>query len=361
MMPGSKTMGNSFEQSIRPILNGEKRGPFAAIVRGGLRVAEIPYTSIVKARNAFYERQILKSHRLARPVISVGNITTGGTGKTPVVRWLADSLRDHRPAILLRGYKSANNISDEQMLLQEQLPDVPVIARPSRIRGAAAALAQQSDTGLFILDDGMQHRKIARDFELVLIDATNPFGYGHVLPRGFLREPLSGLARASAFLITRANQSDDANLQKIRAILAQHNSQAPVYHADHVLKNIRQNEQLLPLESFRNKRFFLFCGIGNPSALKNQLSGLGLNIVSSQFFPDHHIYTESELSELAQNINNAIADLLLTTEKDWTKIAPLDHALSAKICRTELSLTFHDEDEAKLLELVRLSISRPSR
>jgi tetraacyldisaccharide 4'-kinase len=354
-------MGNSFEQNIRPILSGEKRGPVAALARAGLRVAEIPYTLIVSARNALYQREILKSHRLARSVISVGNITTGGTGKTPVVRWLAENLRDHRPAILLRGYKSTDDASDEQMLLHEQLPDIPVIARSSRIRGAAAALAQQADTGLFLLDDGMQHRKIARDFELVLIDATNPFGFDHVLPRGLLREPLAGLARGHAFLITRANQSDDANLQKIREILAEHNPQVPVYYADHALKNVRRDEQLLPIESFRDRRLFLFCGIGNPSALQNQLSSLGFNLVGSQFFPDHHVYTESELSELTQNMTNANADLLLTTEKDWIKIEPIAHKMKTMICRTELSLTFHGDDEAKLLEFVRLSISRPSR
>jgi tetraacyldisaccharide 4'-kinase len=354
-------MENSLDQRILPILSGQRRDAIAALCRASLRLAEIPYAMILRLRNGFYDRGVFKSHRLARPVISVGNITTGGTGKTPVVRWLAENLSDLRPAILLRGYKSAAGFSDEQLLLQVQLPNIPIIARPDRRRGAAAALARQHDTGLFILDDGFQHRQIAHDFDLVLIDATNPFGFGHVLPRGLLREPLAGSARADAFLVTRSSQVAPTDLQDVESVISRHNSRAPIYHADHILAGVRCGEQSLSIDSLRGKRLFLFCGIGNPTSLRNQLAGLKLTVVGFHIFSDHHSYSAADLDRLSTERSESRADLLITTEKDWTKIASLNHPITASIGRVQLSITFRAGDEAKLLELVRLSISRPAR
>src|SRR5205814_1694442 len=191
-------------------------------------------------RNSSYSRGILRSARAARPVISVGNITTGGTGKTPVVRWLASRLRDQgkHVAILLRGYKSAGAAgSDERELLDRLLnastSDNPVIvhANPDRVAGAAETLQKHPDVDVFVLDDGFQHRRLQRDFDLVLIDATNPFGFGHVLPRGLLREPLGGLGRASALLITRCDQVAHEALGQVEQKLKWFAPAAPVLHS----------------------------------------------------------------------------------------------------------------------------------
>ncbi|HWB52570.1 MAG TPA: tetraacyldisaccharide 4'-kinase [Tepidisphaeraceae bacterium] len=354
-------MGTDFHHCFLSIISGQRRGLIAGTWRFVLRLGEIPYASLVQARNTLFAHGLFKSHRLARPVISVGNITTGGTGKTPVVRWLADQLRDMHPAILMRGYKSAGGMSDEARFLQEQLPSIPVIANPDRRRAAAIALAKHHDVGLFILDDGFQHRQVARDFDLVLIDATSPFGYQHVLPRGLLRESLTGLARADAFLITRANQAESAELQYIEKILKQHNLKAPIYHADHALTEFCRGNETLTVESLQGKPLFLFCGIGNPASLRDQLIGLGLTITGQHFFADHHSYTTADLDRLLAEMSESHASLLVTTEKDWTKIAPLNHPAKDLICRAGLTISFHADDEQKLLERVRLSISPPAR
>lgn len=356
-MSGLKAMGSSLDQRIRAIMSGERRGALAGATREALSVAAIGYSTAIRLRNYGYNSGLLKSRRLARPVISVGNITTGGTGKTPVVRWLADNLREVKPAVLMRGYKSAENFSDEQSLLEEQLGGVPVIARPDRRRGAAAALAKQHDTGLFILDDGMQHRKMARDFELVLVDATNPFGFGHVLPRGLLREPLAGLARANAFLITRVDLITSEELESIKYRLRVNNSASPIFGAQHSIATFWCGGEQFSAEALRGKRVCLFCGVGNPAGVRKQLELLGINIVEERYFPDHHHYSISDLNTLAE-VNT---DLMVTTEKDWAKISRLNHPILQRIWRTELALSFSGDDEQKLLEQIRLSISRPSR
>src|SRR4051794_35567561 len=204
------------EQAFRRVISGQQTGVGAALLRGVTRVLEPIYAAVVASRNRGYSAGIIASNRARRPVVSVGNITTGGTGKTPVVRWLADRLRERgmRPAVLLRGYKARpGERGDEQRLLDELLnppgtaSPVIVHANPDRLQGAKAVLRDHPDVDVFILDDGFQHRRLQRDFDLVLIDATTPFGYEHVLPRGLLREPLSGLSRASAFLLTRVDQA----------------------------------------------------------------------------------------------------------------------------------------------------------
>src|SRR5262249_19764720 len=163
----------SFQQYHRDVIRGDEKGAGATMLRWSLLFIEPFYTSVVAARNECYERRFFHSQRVPRPVISVGNITTGGTGKTPVTRWLTEKLiaAGLRPAILMRGYKGG----DEQKLLQEQLPQTIVEANPSRIQGAQRVLSS-NPVDVFVLDDGFQHRKLHRDFDLVLIDASNPFG-----------------------------------------------------------------------------------------------------------------------------------------------------------------------------------------
>ena len=173
------------EQVVRRVISGEQRGLGARLLRGAMRLIEPIYTAVVASRNQGYTTGIITSKRAARPVVSVGNITTGGTGKTPVVRWLSHRLRENgmHPAVLLRGYKSkAGSRSDEEQLLDELLnasdASAPVVvhAQPDRFAGSEAVLREHPDVDVFILDDGFQHRRLQRDFDLVLIDATNPFG-----------------------------------------------------------------------------------------------------------------------------------------------------------------------------------------
>jgi tetraacyldisaccharide 4'-kinase len=335
-------------------MSGQESGFNAAVLRAALAAAEVPYSALMRLRNRLYDRGALAATRLARPVVSVGNITTGGTGKTPVVRWLAESLaaRGLRPAILMRGYtRGTTTTSDEQSMLREQLPpEIPVAADPDRIRAAAKALVEQPKLDVYLLDDGMQHRRLARDFELTLVNAADPFGYAHVLPRGLLREPLPGLARAHAFLLTRATQADPASLRQIESTLAAHNPSAPVYRCDHVHTGLRTPREHLPTDSLRDRRIFTFCGIGSPESFDRQVRTLGATVVGTHPFPDHHDYSERDLAHLQTQARSAGAELLLTTEKDWAKlksIPPTPNALET--WRIELGVQFSADDADRLL------------
>jgi len=312
------------------------------------------------ARNAFYDAGLLRSHKLPRPVIAIGNLTTGGTGKTPLVRWLAGelALRDLRPAVLMRGYRSASTAggSDEQRMLVSQLgPRAAVIADPDRRAGAMAALLQLQQPDVFLLDDAFQHRRVARDFDLLLISATNPFGYGHVLPRGLLREPVRGLRRADAILVTRSNLVAPEALTAIDRRVQQMSANVPIFHADHVLAALRTaDEQTFPLDELRARRFYLFSGIADPTSLRLQLDeAYHDSFTGARFFPDHHNFTDDDLHVLRRAAAKVNAHTLLTTEKDWVKIAPLAPARDGlPMLRLDLELRFRDDGDRKLLDLI---------
>ncbi|MBC8107459.1 MAG: tetraacyldisaccharide 4'-kinase [Anaerolineae bacterium] len=327
------------EDFYRRVMNGTERGVAAMSLRALTSAIEPIYRAVVTTRNRRFDRGT-SVQRVDRPVISVGNITTGGTGKTPVVRWLADSLRSRsiQPAILMRGYKSQpGKPSDEQALLLGQLDNVIVHANPDRVAGARDVLRDHPDVQAFILDDGFQHRRLHRDFDLVLIDATNPFGYGRVLPRGLLREPLAGLARANAILITRTDQASSsiAHLEDQLRTLA---PGKPIFRSSH---------QQIGTESLQGKRIIALSGIGNPDAFEQQLASAGATIVASKRFGDHHCYTASDLANLPE------ADAIVTTEKDWVKIAKIDLSdTSTPILRVQVRIRFESDHERQLLDYV---------
>jgi len=332
------------EKIFRRVMDGSDRSALAAVLRGGAACAEPFYATIMRARN-----RLFTSHSLGRPTISVGNITTGGTGKTPVVQWLAGRLlaAGRKLAVLMRGYKSTGGVSDEQAVLTQGLgPMVAVIADPDRIRGAAEAIRLHPEIDLFILDDGMQHRRAARDFELVLIHAADPFGLGRVLPRGFLREPLSGLGRADAFVVTHAGEVDAGRLEQIGQTLRRYNSAAPIFRADHVIEGLR--------EAVDQKPFFAFCGIGSPDSFFSQVSGQG-NCVGTRAFSDHHAYTAADLIDLNQAAQAAGAAALVTTQKDWAKLSRLPPT-GLPIIRAGLCIRFAADHERQLLEFLRSRI-----
>jgi tetraacyldisaccharide 4'-kinase len=335
-------MSEPAEIRFRRVMDGTDRSAMAAMLRGAAACAEPVYATAMRARNA-----MIRGHRLGRPTISVGNIATGGTGKTPIVRWLASALlgAGRKPAVLMRGYKSVDGISDEQTVLARGLGDsVPLIANPDRRAGAAAAIAQAPLTDLFILDDGMQHRRVARDFELVLINAGEPFGLGRVFPRGFLREPLSGLGRADALVVTHADEVDADRLEQIERTLRQFNPFAPIFRADHVITG---------LEALAGKPFYAFCGIGSPESFFSQVAALG-NCVGRRAFADHHHYTAADLDDLNKAARSAGAAILVTTEKDWAKLSRLPPtAEGLPVIAAGLCLRFHRDHEARLLEEIK--------
>lgn len=323
-------MSTSLHQAFLQTISGNRRGAAASVARLVLQAAEPGFALAAGLRGALYDRQILRTYAAPRPVISVGNITTGGTGKTPIVLWLADAVakRGRRPAVLLRGYKSGAAGSDEAQLLRERLASadprssaVPVVANADRV-AAALALAQSTpQIDLFILDDGFQHRRLAREFDLVLIDATQPFGFGHLLPRGLLREPPRSLARADAILLTRCDQIAPEQLADLKRQIQQFAPELPIYSCDFVPDGWIGAEK--EAASAPSGSCLGVCGIGNPGAFERSARLAGAQVVKMIRLDDHHHYSADDVRHLAAECHAIDAAAVVTTEKDLTKLRPL--------------------------------------
>jgi len=312
-------------ESFKRLVDGTARGPAATFARLGLAAVAAPYGLAVAARNAAYDAGLLGISPAGVPVISVGNLTLGGTGKTPLVAWTAALLArlGRRPAIVSRGYGAgAGETSDEAAELAILLPHVPHVADRDRRRAAARAVATGADA--VVLDDGFQHRRLARDLDIVAVDATDPFGCGRLFPRGLLREPLAGLARADAVVLTRSAAIDRGQRDAIRAALAAacRGRLPPVWaEADHRPVGLRAaSGRVRPLADLRGRRVFAFAGIGNPAAFRAALVELGVDVVGFRPLPDHHAYSAADLDALAAAATAAGAELAVTTLKDLVKV-----------------------------------------
>jgi len=362
-----------FEQSIHEVMSGTRRGTGASLLRGLLAVTEPFYSRATAARNTLFDLGVRKSHRLPRPVISIGNITTGGTGKTPMVRWLAACLREQgrQVAILSRGYKAADGaLGDEQVMLDRMLngpgmSPIVIKANPSRIASANQVLREHPVADVFILDDGFQHRAVARDLDIVLLNAAEPFGFGHVLPRGLLREPLRGLARAGAIVVTHCEQVAVSAVDEIEKIVRRYNASSPVYRASHVpigLRSATVSSAAPPdhlIDELRNTPFFAFAGIGSPRSFDAQLQGMGSSYVGHRWLGDHHSYAVADLNELQKEAKAAGAASLVTTEKDWAKVEQLAAAgMTQPIWRLDVAIQFRADHEAGLLGRVKDALTK---
>ncbi len=323
------------QDDFRKLISGHKAGMGTALLRLVLGFAAAGYSIAVRARNFLYSAGWLKVHRVNAIVLSVGNITVGGTGKTPLVIWLCkEIISDSRfqisncqCAILTRGYKATKNsklktqnYSDEPAILTESCPEVKVIVNPDRVAGAAEAVSKFGANTL-IMDDGFQHRRLARDLDIIAIDATRPFGYGKMLPAGLLREPVASLKRADAIVITRCDQIAETELSKIERKLQTINPNVIIARSIHAPAYVKSaDNQEISLEQLKNKKIFAFCGIGNPDAFLNTIKTIGSELVGSKVYNDHHHYTNDCLADIYEQAGGLKADLILTTQKDWTKI-----------------------------------------
>lgn len=340
------------EQFAIDVISGRRRGVIPAALRAACSVASWGYAAGIVWRNAAYDHGWLKTHRVDCPVISVGNITTGGTGKTPIVAWVAQQLqaRGKHPGVLSRGYRSLDGAANDEALVLDRLcPGVTQVPMRDRVTGAAIAIRQHGCNAL-VLDDAFQHRRLGRDLDLVLIDATQPWGYGHLLPRGLLREPLSGLKRADAVIITRADQVDATTIVDIRHTVARIrgvNEHIAVRFAPQRLIN-SLGEKKAPVDVTAIKAG-AFCGIGNPEGFRRTLQDLGID-AELRTFPDHHHYTRSDLDHLAEWQRDLGATALLTTMKDLVKI-PEDHRLAPFIWAVEIAPEFLAGEEHLLRRL----------
>ena len=341
--------------------------PTHPVARLTLGVLGRIYAAVTIVRNRYYDRPS-SSRRVDIPVLAVGNLTVGGTGKTTLVSWLARRLLEmgRRPAIVSRGYGGTSGrgprvvsdghgplaesieCGDEPLMLARSLVDVSVIVGSDRTAGARLAARMGSD--VVVLDDGFQHRRLARDLDVVLLDAGNPFGNHAVLPRGPLREPVSGLSRADVVVLTRSRR--DEPLESIERVVRLHNPDAPLLLAGHRAVGFFDSEGS-PVEP--PARAVAFCGIGSPDRFRFDLEQLGIELALFESFRDHHRYRVSELRRLVQAAARLDA-ALVTTEKDRVRLSDttIDRA-GARLVTLRIEAEVFDPDP--LLNAVRRVLS----
>jgi len=337
------------------IMSGRRRGLLPAALRAGAWVASKPYAAAAGLRRRLYRAGLFGAYQAPVPVISVGNLTTGGTGKTPMVIWLVGWLKEAgmTPAILTRGYKAVEGKSDEAEMLW-QATGVPVVVDPDRVGAARAAAGSGAD--VLVLDDGFQHRRLRRDLDIVLIDATCPLGFGHCLPRGLLREPLSALRDADAVVITRADSVGRQELARLSERLSSAAPGASLHRSGHTpTAVVVQAGRHLPPSALAGRRLVAFCGVGNPDSFFDMLAGAGAELADRIAFDDHVAYGPAERARIDQAVKDAGAEAAVTTAKDRVKIAPSDLSAALWTVRIEVRVTAGREE---LLEKVRRAIGR---
>ncbi len=315
--------------------------------------------------------------RLPYRVISIGNITLGGTGKTPAAIAVAEEAkkRGFRPVILTRGYKgtaqgpcfvtkgdkpllTAAQAGDEPILMAERLSGVPIVKGSDRYEAGMFALKEfnvqsstfsvtgnrevgslqtpnpQSPVPLFILDDGFQHWRLYRERDIVLIDARNPFGNRKLLPAGRLREPLSGLNRADVIMITKAEREDAGLLAEIR----QYNNHSPVFFSDHRVVAVRSIAgEKNPPDHLRGRKVFCVCGLADPDSFRKTVAGAGAEVTGMKAYRDHYAYCQQDVAEIIKESGSSGASWIATTDKDMVKLRNLD--LPANILIIEIAFT----------------------
>jgi tetraacyldisaccharide 4'-kinase len=330
------------------------------IIDSVLKLLAYVYAKITDVRNALYDKGVFETHDLRARVISVGNITTGGTGKTPLVAYIAEVLAagGEKVCILTRGYGRSNSkhrvlVSDGEKVLadattggdepvelaQKLLGKAIVIADADRISAAEWALRKFGVT-VFVLDDGFQHRKVTRDLDIVCIDATNPFGGGKMLPAGRLREPTENLKRADIIVMIREDRS--LHFQPLRQELRWMFPNAAIIEAQKSLVSIRQllnvnDSKSVSVEQLGD-RVFAFCGLGKPVNFYIWLRQENVKIVGFQEFADHHRYSQRDLSEIEAKASELNANALLTTAKDAVKLTTLKFTMPCYVAEMKLSV-----------------------
>jgi tetraacyldisaccharide 4'-kinase len=297
------------------------------------------YSGVVRLRNRLYDAGVLRMRRLEAPVIAIGNLTVGGTGKTPVTGYLADGLRakGFDVAILSRGYgrsgseprlvsdgrdllAAAAEAGDEPVLLARDHPGVSVAVSADRV-AAARLLPPPRAPRVFLLDDAYQHRALERDVNALLVDAEAPFGNGKIVPLGPLREPLRGVRRANLILVTRG---DGTIPPALRRVLERHHPNVPVFHAALSPRRVRGPDgDLASLDALAGRKVFAFSGIARPERFEADLGMTGARVLGSRRYRDHHPFSDADLREIAAEARRLGAEVLVTTEKDRVRLPAL--------------------------------------
>ncbi len=323
------------------------------------------YSGLMVARQTLYQKNFFKRHKVSVPVISVGNLTLGGTGKTPMVIYLARLLNQKKIAVVSRGYRGkargavnvvsdghkvlldANQAGDEPNLMASSLPGVAVLTGSKRINPARYGV-EQLGAELVILDDGFQHMSLQRDVDIVLFRVDTFMGNNRVFPGGDMREPLAALRRANCFVLTCVDDVNKAKADAIQQALEKKFPATPVFQASYeAVGLVPANGDVVPVGSFSCGAF---CGLASPHHFRKSLEQIGLDVVFFKGFADHHLYSKKELQRVAKLAQQAGATALVTTEKDMVKLAAAQINLPLYALRMEMMMApgFADFIEARL-------------
>ncbi len=359
------------QERFKKLVSGQSTGVIASALRLVLNVAAVFYGLGISLRNWLYDGGQAKSYAVTAaglvtsdrtqatvPVISIGNITVGGTGKTPLVIWLCNLFReqDVNCAILTRGYKAAKGESDEPGMLAKNCPGTAVVVNPDRLAGAIEAV-KKCRAQVLIMDDGFQHRRLHRDIDIVTIDAMQPFGYGRLLPAGLLREPVSALERAKAVILTRCDLVSKNNLTGLTAAINRINPNVIIAQTIHRPVFAVSGEKQIPLEELKGKKIYVFCGIANPEAFLATVGLVGANIVGSKIYDDHYNYTVNDVNDIYRDAAKSGAQMMLTTEKDYNKVSqPASEEGDLVLAYLAVRLQFVDGAD-RIMELIERSLA----
>jgi tetraacyldisaccharide 4'-kinase len=307
------------------------------------------------------------ARRVGARVVSVGNLTVGGAGKTPVAVEIARRLhaRGERPAVLSRGYgrkergplvvsdgttilADARAGGDEPLVIARALPEVPVLVGPDRAALAALAVERFGARSL-VLDDGFQHLRLARDLDIVVVDASNPFGNGHPMPRGPLREGRAALRAAGLGWISKADQADPREVERLAQELRAATGREPVRSAYRVsgIADLDGAEQ--GTDCLRGKRVLLLAGLARPESFRRTLESCGAQIAGEAIFPDHHRFTDAELREVAESAGRLGAEAVALTAKDAARLGSARLAVAARVVHVELQILAGEQSLAEAL------------
>ncbi|MGI9056131.1 MAG: tetraacyldisaccharide 4'-kinase, partial [Pyrinomonadaceae bacterium] len=331
------------------------------------------YGAIADTRNRLYEKGVFASHTLGAKTISIGNLTVGGTGKTPLVAFAAETLfsAGEKVCILTRGYgrinpkkrvlvtdgktilSDARNAGDEPFELAEKLLGKAVIIADANRAQAGLWACEKFGITAFVLDDAFQHRKVKRDLDIVCIDATNPFGNGKVLPAGILREPLENLKRADAIVITRANLISE--IEDLKFQVSKYNKNCPIFISHNEFSNFTEIKEFYAkqnpkskIQNPKSKLAVAFCALGNPNNFFEQLRRENFNLTAMEIFPDHHFYTRRAIAKLEKTARENGAEILITTAKDAVKLKGLEIGLPVFVAENKIIFD-SDKDFVNLL------------
>lgn len=337
---------------IYDLMTDQRHDVLSQISKFILLVLSYAFAALTRIRNYLFDQKVLTVHTVDRPVISVGNITMGGVGKTPLVVQIAQYIKKQgfTPAVLIRGYMEDKTAvkSDEAMLIKAQLPDIDVLEGGDRYQSVQRHLEKKS-CDVFIMDDGFQHRRLHRDLDIVAIDSTNPFGNRKLIPRGILRESLTALKRANSVVLTRTDVCD-ASLEQLHQDIHVYNPKISVFDSQHRPTHFKSLDgaKSFELDHLRNKRVLAFCGIGNPEAFKSTLNQLHIDVAEFLVYIDHHSYVVDDLNKIIQLAQQNKLEYIVTTQKDIVKVRELNMRVPevVKIIYLDISLKLIQNQEA---------------